>query len=1091
LRGLSVAKICPKCGAKFDDRVNQCPNDGAKTLVIGDEQGLVGKTIDGRFTIRSLIGVGGMGAVYRAHQHSMDRDVALKVLHKELASNEQEVMRFFREAKAASSLTGAHTITVFDFGQTEDGMLYLVMELLRGQSLADLMEANPGPMDHRRAVGIIRQVLEALVQAHAAGVLHRDLKPDNVFMISDEASEDFVKVLDFGIAKLIGRESTNLTATGMVVGTPTYMSPEQGLGEDLDARSDLYATGVMLFEMLTGKPPFEAESPVAVVVKKVHEPAPSLLQINPGIRVPGQLEKAVAGILATDPGDRPADARETRQLLLRSLGSGFEKAARESSKQERAAQPSEPAPPPSAGPPPAARPERPARLPTPRPATIRPRTAVRPKARMVPKRRRPAIPRIAALAGAAVALAIALVIWAVLGSHGETDVIEKGKDVQLDSVAEQIPRVAELPVSERSALPIRMEEPAQGLLEALRSGKATGVELQIDRLVTMRKAAQIGNLTPLAAIFVSKFDKATAEVTPIKAAKLASRAIGLAPDYPGLLFNLARAELRKGVTGFGPAVSAYVKGLAVSVRYPRGLLIWAANLSFYLSIGLLAMILTFSTLLLVRHGSKLIHDIGDIFNAAPITKFFLQDMARSRDTGLSLGRQLARVFLGIVLVLAVLFPFFAGLGLLTSAVLGLVLASIYAGRSEIMAALLVLVAAFLMVPLGIVTNLPLKAEASLGSKIWACAREYCSSDQASVLERVAVESPEDTWTWVGLAYQKLHDAPGSAASLSTAATYLENAKPDKNGIVSSLLGNVLVLHSLASCPDGMPHAGNLATAAEHYESASRGVLSPKAALRGLAIAQGLLGKRTAMKETIDRLVALTQERDLEFQEKIPTTTRSDTVCRLLPELSAEMRTPHPPDWQLYLHGIDVMDVPPALPAKALLIGEMPANWFPIIVLLGLLAMPLVVPLARRNTPAARCPRCGNISCSRCDVRTSGFDYCPSCLFEQVRPAFIDPLDQVALQRQRDEKRMWDRVGSPLFALLVPGLVQMLKGRPIRGGLMLFGLVLSLAALIHPVPPLQDVIAYSGSSVAGLPMLPPVLLAIVFIWSAMDVWLRRE
>lgn len=310
-----MPRICPICNARFENNVERCPKDGSPTFLVRREEDLVGTTIDGRFTLVELLGLGGMGAVYRAHQHSMDRDVALKLMRPETAGDEAAVKRFFREARAASKLNNPHTITVFDFGQTQEGMLYLAMELLRGRSLAKALRDLGGPMEPARAIRIVDQILDSLDEAHANGILHRDLKPDNIFLLDTRGGEDFVKVLDFGIAKVREPGGQSLTATGMAFGTPTYMSPEQAQAKELDARSDLYAVGVILFEMLAGKPPFEAETPLALALKKVQERAPTVYHVNPDVRIPESLERLLARLLDSNVEARPKTASEVRALL--------------------------------------------------------------------------------------------------------------------------------------------------------------------------------------------------------------------------------------------------------------------------------------------------------------------------------------------------------------------------------------------------------------------------------------------------------------------------------------------------------------------------------------------------------------------------------------------------------------------------------------------------------------------------------------------------------------------------------------------------------------------------------------------------------
>ena len=314
LRIEPMKMICPQCRKRTDGPF--CPHDGYATVVAerfeGPNERLVGKVFDGRYRVEALVGLGGMGAVYRAVQLSMNRPVALKILRPEFATNLDQVRRFQTEARAASKLDHPNTIRVHDFGQSEDGHLYLVTELLEGESLAALMR-RVGALAPGRAASIICQILKALSEAHAHGIVHRDLKPENIFLKRLHGEQDFVKVLDFGIAKVQGRRGKSLTTTGTVVGTPLYMSPEQAQGVEVGVASDIYAVGAVLYELLSGRPPFEGETAMAVMMAHIQSAlAPLPLGDDPSLR---GLSDLVARCLEKSPSRRPASADALREAL--------------------------------------------------------------------------------------------------------------------------------------------------------------------------------------------------------------------------------------------------------------------------------------------------------------------------------------------------------------------------------------------------------------------------------------------------------------------------------------------------------------------------------------------------------------------------------------------------------------------------------------------------------------------------------------------------------------------------------------------------------------------------------------------------------
>ena len=291
----------------------------------GDDRALVGRTIAGKFLIESFLGGGAMGKVYRARQVALEKTVAVKVMHRELASDGMFAARFHREAKAASRLDHPNSIRVIDFGEEPDGLLYLAMEFVDGSDLFQVIQ-NEWPLSPSRIGEIVCQALAALAVAHDMNVVHRDLKPENIMILKGKDDEgrdiDIVKVCDFGIAKINdargdadakGKPGAKLTTQGLVVGTPEYMSPEQGRGEPLDARSDLYSVGIILYQMLTGRVPFEAESAIGIVLKHVSEEPVPPSQVRPG--VDPSIEAVCLKAMRKKREDRYQTAREMRSEL--------------------------------------------------------------------------------------------------------------------------------------------------------------------------------------------------------------------------------------------------------------------------------------------------------------------------------------------------------------------------------------------------------------------------------------------------------------------------------------------------------------------------------------------------------------------------------------------------------------------------------------------------------------------------------------------------------------------------------------------------------------------------------------------------------
>jgi serine/threonine-protein kinase len=355
-------KSCPVCGSQFDDLVQFCPSDGAGLVraepteaaraeaaraTVADTVAsqpltarppvvtptpadparvsvrprdpadpLVGTTIFGDYVITRKLGEGGMGAVYMAENPEIEQTIAIKILHGHAAQNEELVQRFNREAKVICRLTHPNIIRVFVFGRLPNDTIFLAMEFVEGRTLRDVIERE-GHLDELRAIAIMRQCLHALEEAHELGIVHRDLKPDNIMLTDFRNVGEFVKVLDFGIAKISdqpGSREAKLTQAGVVYGTPEYLSPEQAQAKELDGRSDLYSMGVILYEMVTGCVPFHANTAVAILAAHVYD-EPQLPSKVAQHEVHPKLDAIIARALAKNPAERYGTAMEFLEAL--------------------------------------------------------------------------------------------------------------------------------------------------------------------------------------------------------------------------------------------------------------------------------------------------------------------------------------------------------------------------------------------------------------------------------------------------------------------------------------------------------------------------------------------------------------------------------------------------------------------------------------------------------------------------------------------------------------------------------------------------------------------------------------------------------
>jgi len=326
------AHFCGVCGHRLDVPSRPAPARPAPAHLsapqaVGDPY--IGQTLNNRFQVESKLGEGGFGAVYRGKQLGTGRAVAIKLLHPEMTRDENLIARFRREGLVLCNLKDAHSITTYDFDQTPEGTLYIAMELLSGKSLHDVFREE-APIDWKRMFRILSQMCSSLAEAHAQGIVHRDLKPENIHLENRPGNPEFVKILDFGIAKVMqgetlggGTNSPQLTATGQTLGTLEYMSPEQLMGKQLDGRSDIYAMGVLAYELCSGRLPFpDAKGPAQLITAQLRTTPDPLSRANPAGAIPPGVDAAVARMLEKDKSKRFADVSEMRAEVERLVATG-------------------------------------------------------------------------------------------------------------------------------------------------------------------------------------------------------------------------------------------------------------------------------------------------------------------------------------------------------------------------------------------------------------------------------------------------------------------------------------------------------------------------------------------------------------------------------------------------------------------------------------------------------------------------------------------------------------------------------------------------------------------------------------------------
>ena len=957
-----MPKICPACGQKYDEKVQICPKDQCPTVFVSAEEALVGKVIDGRFTLRALLGVGGMGAVYKAHQHSMDREVALKVLRPDLARSEQEVLRFFREARAASKLSHPNIITVFDFGQSEDGLLYMVMELLQGKPLSRLL-LEEGPFPWERATDVMLQTLDALAHAHSQGILHRDLKPDNIFLVQGEGKKDLVKVLDFGIAKVMGAQTETLTSEGMVVGTPAYMSPEQAMGEELDQRSDLYSLATIFFEVLTGRKPFEAESPIGVLYKKIHEEPPKIKDVAPGVHVPSAIEDIIRELLKPRPEMRPKSAIEVKERL-------------QNVRQSRTTTRLEP--------------------------SLSPVVTEK-------KHFTQSMPALSEALGKAesaphapapvksffVLSVVAFCCVVASGLYGALS-LQPAQKIQDESSA--IPEDILL-------LPREIEEQSHLLLQTLTAKPSTETLLEnLARMCDTQTRYKVRNLFVVGAVLKDKIDELMATLLPRDASLVANYLDCICPDCPEIQKTIASLQIGRGVQGFPSALKAYWRSFSPFSSF-KNFVLAVSSWGLFLLMTSLLLFLFLTAFVFVRHYPEIEHGF---FHALSI------------EPSQPVNKQKFLVTISITaFVLAIaLLPFSAGLGLLLSCLLlSLIVAPFVTASEAILLGFVALFAAGAPIYARL-AGLPLGVENAIGQKAWLCLNGECRKNYFRDLKESISKRPDKDL--LAAFYATVLTVGMERPELLNEAEDVLSSMQEKPNL---WLAHLRLIKGVSDTVAGEVNAGYLLSAEEIYLSISKQENPPDDALVGLALVQVALKKRDTLKSTLEAMAKRGLTNEVAKVQALQGNLEKETLDlenlrHAIPDMLSPAKTSSS---NLYAKGLDFWGLPVVFPEKGMFIGHLPVDSTYILCLVVLvILLPLVKVLSTRYPVPSRCMKCRQVSCKKCNIAFSGMDLCPTCLRKKLTPAFLS-VDEARRSVESREKRV------SVFSLLVPGLFQILNG----------------------------------------------------------------
>jgi len=645
-------------------------------------------------------------------------------------------------------------------------------------------------------------------------------------------------------------------------------------------------------------------------------------------------------------------------------------------------------------------------------------------------------------------------------------------------------RQVDVPASS-CALPESLERPIANFLGALDSEDYEAARVSLGILRDRTRSQGIRNLFPLSAALRFSLSSNRPPTRSRELLELLDGVIEIVPDDPWLLWQRGRLSLLQGFSGISDAFPALRESLQVLLhRNPRAAFAIAGQASFYLLLSLIGCILLVSLGILLRHFPLLSHDVGDLFPRAPTSAFSLLERARSRGLRFLVGHGANRVLTGALLAVLLALPIVAGAGLLPSACLWTLLLTPYLRPAERVGAVFSLISLALLPWLAAWSLLPGRALNGDGSALWTALQGTVAPGVEQRIQQRSLRQPQDPWAALARARLEARRFPLSRSILEENLARLSQSTPDSHGLVSTEIAHTELRLALIGCVDGAPDRERTSRAKEAYEQALRQVPGRPEVLEGLLLASALSGDTARTQALVQQWMAASPEEELDRIATWKPLLNPADACRESARVDRELRLPPLPTWTLYLLDLDPWSPASGLPFRELLLGRLPSSLLPVLGIAALLALLLGTALRGRLLTSSRCPRCGTVSCPSCNRAASGFDYCPTCLSEQVRPAFLEPGERISQGAPwMSGLRRSIRLG---LGFLVPGLGQVLEGRPIRGTLFLLLLCGALLNVAVPTSPVVDPLFYAGVG-RGLPLLPPIVLSVVFLLSALDMW----